>query len=167
MNQNVLLGLIVILAVGIPFCLSSLQKTNYSMIENYTNLGTSPVPSHNYKQPKLFPKNDVLLQDSFPLTGRNGVSNDQGSKIWWHYPIFEVGSYDQITNNLKFSNNPDTGRCMPADVCGTLYKEYQTQNNYVFSQPPVKPKCGTRVNYSYTPTASFLPYRAKTANILY
>ena len=166
MNQNVLLSLIVVLAVGIPVFFTSLQKINPSMMENYTNLGTSPVPTHNYKQPKLFPKNDALLEDSYPLTGRNGVSNDQGSKIWWHYPIFEVGSYDQITNNLKFSNNPDTGRCMPADVCGTLYKEYQTQSNYVFPQPPVKPECGSRINYYYTPT-NFFPFRAKTANILY
>jgi hypothetical protein len=166
MNQNLLFSLILILAIGIPVFFNSLQKMNQPIMENYTNLGTSPVPRNNYKQKYLFPQTDVLLEDSFPLTGRGGVSNDQGSKIWWHYPIFEVGSYDQITNNLKFSNNPDTGRCMPADVCGTLYKEYQTQSNYVFPQPPVKPECGSRINYYYTPT-SFLTYRADTANILY
>jgi len=163
MNQNLLLGLIVTLAIGIPVFF----KMQQNKIESYMNLGSTPVPTNNYKQPYLFPQTDVLLEDSFPLTGRGGVSNDQGSKIWWHYPIFEVGSYDQITNNLKFSNNPDTGRCMPADVCGTLYKEYQTQSNYVFPQPPVKPECGTRINYYYTSIASFLPFRADTANILY
>lgn len=164
MNQNLLLILILILSVGLPL----LYKMNLSSWEGYTNLGTSPVPTNNYLQKETYPfsKTDVLLQDSYPLTGENGVSIDQGSKIWWHYPIFEVGSYDQITNNLKFSNNPDTGRCMPADVCGALYKEYQTQSNYVFPLPPVNPECGSRINYYHTPS-SFLSYRADTTNILY
>jgi hypothetical protein len=165
MNKTILLLLILILAVAFPI----LFRMNMTY-ENYTNLGSSPVNNEQKKDFNNgkydFSKTDVLLQDSYPITGRKGVSEDQGSKIWWHYPIFEVGSYDQITNNIKFSNNPDTGRCMPADVCGTLYKEYQTQSNYVFPLPPVKPECGSRVNYYYTPT-SFLPYRADTANILY
>jgi hypothetical protein len=70
-------------------------------------------------------------------------------------------------NNLKFSNNPDTGRCMPADFCGTLYKEYQTQSNYVFPLPPAKiPQCGTRINYFNT-KVNLLPYRQDMQNILY
>jgi hypothetical protein len=138
-------------------------------VETYTNynddlLGANDLVTHDETYPKV--QNDVLLQDSFPITGRNGVSHDEASKIWWHYPIFEVGSYAQVTNNLKYSNNPDTGRCMPADVCGTLYKEYQTQSNYVTPLPPVKPECGTRINYYTTPT-NFLPFRADTTNILY
>jgi hypothetical protein len=162
MNKTFFL-IFILLIIFLSQALPAFQtRWNSALItENYTNLGTGgQYPSS---------QTDVLLQDSYPITGRNGVSNDQGSKIWWHYPIFEVGSFDQITNNLKFSNNPDTGRCMPADVCGALYKEYQTQSNYVFPQPPVTPESGTRVNYYYSPEQSFvsLPYRADTANILY
>ena len=166
MNKTIFILLILTLSLGFPIFF----KIKHNL-ENYTNLGSSPVPNFESKHlntTKSFSSTDVLLQDSYPITGRNGVSNDQGSKIWWHYPIFEVGSYDQITNNIRFSNNPDTGRCMPADVCGTLYKEYQTQSNYIFPLPPVKPECGSssRINYYYTPT-NMLPYKAATANILY
>ena len=109
----------------------------------------------------------MLLQDSYPTTKKNGVSDDQGSRIWWHYPIFEVGSFNQFTNNLKFSNNPDTGRCMPADVCGALYKDYQLQSNYVFPLPPARiPIKGTRVNYFDT-SINLLPYRQENANVMY
>ena len=109
---------------------------------------------------------NVLLQDSFPITGINGVSKDEGSKIWFHYPIFEVGSYDQITNNLKYPNNPDTGRCMPAEFCGTLYKEKQIESNYIKPLPPVNPNAGTRVGY-YTTDINMLPFRTDIPNILY
>ena len=127
--------------------------------ENYDNLGGGVYPAS---------VNNVLLEDVYPINSKSGVSKNSGHDIWWHYPIFEVGSYDQITNNIRFSNNPDTGRCMPADVCGTLYKEYQTQSNYVFPLPPVKPECGSnsRINYYYTNT-NMLPYKSETANILY
>ena len=165
MSKTILLVLILILAVVFPIFFKIVGITNN--YENYTNLGSSPI-NNDPKLKMIHPlsSTNVLLQDSYPITGHNGVSNDQGSKIWWHYPIFEVGSYDQITNNIKFSNNPDTGRCMPADICGSLYKEYQTQSNYVFPLPPVKPECGSRVNYYHAP-ASFLTYRADTSNILY
>jgi len=167
MNKTIFILLILTLALAFPMFF----KIKHNL-ENYTNLGSSPFtnPLNNLNtvnnNTKTFSSTDVLLQDSYPITGRNGVSNDEASKIWWHYPIFEVGSYDQITNNIRFSNNPDTGRCMPADVCGTLYKEFQTQSNYVFPLPPVKPECGSRINYYYTNT-NMLPYKADTANILY
>lgn len=163
MNKNTLLVLILILAVGAPI----MYKMSNS-IEKYTNLGSSPFTNsaNTNKNAYPFSETDVLLQDSYPVTGKSGVSVDQGSKIWWHYPIFEVGSYDQITNNIRFSNNPDTGKCMPAEVCGALYKDSQNQSNYVYPLPPVKPECGSRVNYYYTPT-NFNSFRADTENILY
>jgi hypothetical protein len=132
--------------------------------ENYTNYSLEEAEG---KYPYI--QKSVLVQDSFPRKeNKIGLlSKDQGSHIWWHYPIFEVGSFDQFTNNLKFSNNPDTGRCMPADVCGTLYKEYQTQSNYVYPLPPAKiPQCGTRINYFNT-KVNLLPYRQDMQNILY
>ena len=167
MNQNLLLALILFLAVGIPFFYNVNGRSESYTTETYTNLGTTALTHQEVSGGKYpFSQTDVLLQDSFPITGRSGVSGDQGSKIWWHYPIFQVGSYAQLTNNLKFSNNPDTGRCMPADVCGALYKEYQTQSNYVFPLPPVTPECGVRINYAHT-DSNFFPFRADTTNILY
>jgi hypothetical protein len=87
--------------------------------------------------------------------------------MWWHYPVFKVGSYEQITNNLKYPNNPDVGQCMPADFCGTLYKEFQPKLNEAEILPPVPLSCnGTRVNY-YNTAPNMLPYKNDTTNILY
>jgi hypothetical protein len=109
---------------------------------------------------------DVLVQDTYPITGKNGVSNDGANKIWWRYPIFEVGSYKQITNNIRYPNNPDTGRCMPSNFCGTLYKDKILKSNYVEPLPPVNPESGTRVGY-FTTDINMLPFRTDEPNVLY
>jgi hypothetical protein len=108
----------------------------------------------------------VLVQDTYPITGKNGVSNDGSNEIWWHYPIFEVGSYDQITNNIRYSNNPDTGKCMPANFCGALYKEKQLKSNYIKPLLPIDPTSGTRIGY-FTTDINMLPFRTDVPNILY
>jgi hypothetical protein len=109
---------------------------------------------------------DVLVQDTYPITGKNGVSNDGSNKIWWHYPIFEVGSYKQITNNIRYPYNPDTGRCMPANFCGALYKDKHLKSNYTEQLPPVNPTAGTRVGY-FTTDVNMLPFRTDEPNVLY
>lgn len=147
---------IIILMAAVAFIL--LYNT-YSRIEGFS-LGDA---TGEYPKSQI----DVLVQDSYPITGKNGVSTETSYKMWWHYPIFEVGSYKQITNNLKYPNNPDTGRCMPADVCGALYKEQQFKSNYIEPLPPVNPNCdGARVGYFWT-DINMLPFRNDEANILY
>jgi len=138
--------------------------------ENYQNYDINSAMSTGlggYKKDKQsFPETDVLLQDSYPLTGRKGISNNGAANIWWHYPIFELGSYDQITNNIRYSNTPDEGTCMPASMCGALYKEKQLKTNYVKPLPPINPECGTRVGYFDT-NVNLLPFRSDMQNILY
>ena len=109
---------------------------------------------------------DVLVQNTYPITGKNGVSNDGSNKMWWRYPIFEVGSYKQITNNIRYPNNPDTGRCMPANFCGALYKNKFLKSNYIEPLPPVDPTAGTRVGY-FTTDVNMLPFRTDEPNVLY
>ncbi len=70
--------------------------------------------------------------------------------MWWHYPIFKVGSFDQITNNLKYPNNPDIGNCMRAEFCGALYKTKHLKSNHIKPLLPVNDSCGTRVGYFST-----------------
>ena len=53
---------------------------------------------------------DPLL-DSFPSTGEKNVNDNTYNKIWWKYPIFPVGSFNQITNNLRYRRNPDDDNC--------------------------------------------------------
>ncbi len=111
-------------------------------------------------------ENNVLVQDTYPITGINGVSDESGSKMWWRYPIFEVGSFKQMTNNIRYPNNPDDARCTPADVCYALYKDKNMGSNVVTPLPPVDPNSGTRVGYFAT-DENLLPFRTDVPNILY
>jgi hypothetical protein len=104
-------------------------------------------------------EDEVLLQDDYPVTKNMGVTKNSASTIWWNYPIFKVGSYAQITNNLKYPNNPDNGQCMPAEFCGALYENKPNMpTNFVNPLDPV-PNCpGARINY-YTTQSNLLEFK--------
>jgi hypothetical protein len=159
MKQVVLLFIILVLALGIPFFLKNFET--FKKFEGYTNYtldqANGPYPSA---------QTEVLVQDTYPAIGKNEISNNNANDIWWHYPIFELGSYKQITNNIRYPNNPDEGTCMPASMCGALYHEKQLKSNYVEPLPPVNPDCGTRVGYFDT-DVNLLPFRTNMQNILY
>ena len=156
MNQIVFLFLILVLAIGLPLFF----KLNNS-IEGYNNYSLARAMGD-------FPdaQTKVLVQDTYPPIGKNEISNETAADIWWHYPTFKVGSYDQITNNIRYPNNPDEGTCMPASMCGALYHEKKTGSNYIEQLPPVNPTSGTRIGY-FTTDDNLLPFRTDTPNILY
>lgn len=165
MAKYIFLIIIIILALGLQLFYNMFNSIK--MIENYTNYDTTVTRGlGGYEGNYPFSESDVLLEDTYPLTGRKGISNNGASNIWWHYPIFELGSYDQITNNIKYPNNPDEGTCMPASICGSLYKEKQLKTNYITPLPPINPTCGTRVGYFNT-DINLLPFRTDVPNILY
>jgi hypothetical protein len=104
----------------------------------------------------MFPKNilreetyesDILIQDTFPLTGNANVSDKQSADVWWKYPIFKVGSYAQVTNNIKYPKNPDIGRCTRIEMCDALYENRANKSNVVVPLPPVEPSMNPRVGY--------------------
>jgi hypothetical protein len=165
MSKYIFLIIIIILALGLPLFYNMFNSIK--MIEKYTGYDITSNPGLGDDQGKYtFSQTSVLVEDIYPLTGRNGISNNGASNIWWHYPIFELGSYDQITNNLRYSDNPDEGTCMPASMCGSLYKEKHLGTNYVKPLPPINPECGTRVGY-FTTDINLLPFRTDVPNILY
>ena len=153
MNDKILLILILILSVGLPlfFNISESMKNQ----EGYSNLTLESSIG------KISLSGDVLVQDTYPITGRNGISNDGASDIWWHYTIFEVGSYKQITNNVRYPHNPDEGTCMPASMCGALYRNKKIGSNIVTPLPPVNPMCGTRVGY-FSTNKNLLPFKSNS-----
>lgn len=159
MNNLIFLFIIIILAIGIPFLF------NFSnILEGYSNYQLNQsigiVPNS---------QTEVLVQDTYPPIEKNELSNNTSDDIWWHYPVFKLGSYKQITNNIKYPNNPDEGTCMPASMCGALYKDKHIGTNTFKPLPPVNPECGKRVGYFNTNTQliNSLPYRTDMANILY
>jgi hypothetical protein len=143
MNETVFLFLILVLAIGLPLFFKINESFKY-MSEGFTNYTLAGTTGN-------FPcaVTDVLLQDTYPITGTNGVSDKSSDEMWWRYPIFQLGSYTQMTNNIKYPNNPDDARCTPSNFCYALYKDKQIGTNIVNPLPPVD-STGTRVGYFST-----------------
>lgn len=102
---------------------------------------------YDLSTPGTFPKSvsQAILND-YELINKNETSNNNYNQIWWHYPVFKLGSYKQITNNLKYYDNPDNGTCVRADFCGALYKNKKdNKTNITLPLPPVEQ--GLRVGY--------------------
>jgi hypothetical protein len=136
MNKSVFLLLLIILGLTLPLIF------NFSnILEGYSNNSLE-------KSAGEFPnaQTNILLQDTYPPIGKNQLSNNSANDIWMDYPVFQLGSYDQTTNNLRYPKNPDEGTCMPASMCGALYHDKNIGDNYISPLPPVSDN-GTRVGY--------------------
>ncbi len=150
--------LLIILAIGMPlvFNLSNFMEgfSNYHLDQSSGNFPNA--------------QTQVLVQDTYPAIGKNQISNDTANDIWQDYPTFSLGSYEQITNNIRYPDNPDIGRCTPASMCGALYHKKQLGNNIVTPLPPVSTS-GTRVGYFSTDEQLIdsLPFRTDMHNVLY
>jgi hypothetical protein len=148
--------MLIILAIVLPLFLRNIEGfSNYKLDQ-----ATGKFPDSQTR---------VLVQDTYPPIGKNQISDETSNDMWWHYPIFTLGSYKQITNNIRYPNNPDVGRCTPGSICGALYHKKFLGSNYVTPLPPVNSECGTRVGYFTTDEQliTSLPYRTNMQNILY
>jgi hypothetical protein len=159
MNQIVFLFLILVLAVGMPLFLNNYKS--FKISEGYSNYTLDGAMGK-------FPESqtDVLLQDTYEAIGKNELSDESAYEMWWRYPTFKLGSYKQITNNIRYPNNPDEARCTPANMCYALYNNKNLGSNYIKPLPPVNPICGTRVGYFDT-EKNLLPFRTDEPNVLY
>jgi len=160
MNKNIFLFLILVLLIGTALFFKINDSIN-NIKDGFTNYTLAGAEGD-------FPNalTDVLVQDTYPITGINGVSDESANEMWWRYPIFELGSYKQMTNNIRYPDNPDNARCTPANMCYALYKDKKIGSNIVEPLPPVNPTCGTRVGY-FSTNKNLLPFRTNVANILY
>jgi len=156
MNKFVFLFIILLLSICLPFFIYTSK-----FMEGYTNYNLAGAQG---EYPNA--QTEVLVQNTYPAIGKNKISNNTAYDIWWHLPVFKLGSYDQITNNIRYPNNPDVGTCMPASMCGALYHEKFIKTNYVKPLPPLDPNKGTRVGYFDT-DYNLLPFRNNMSNILY
>lgn len=120
-------------------------------IKKRVNEGFSPVynfKSNDLKTPGDFPISvDQAILDDYPLIGKNDISQDSASEIWWHYPSFKVGSFKQMTNNLRYFKNPDIGICTRPEFCGALYHDIKNKTNIITPLPEAEEGSGARVGY--------------------
>ena len=135
MKGKFLLIFILVVSIAIPFFYKSYEPFTLGNM-----LGEETTTNKQVED-------NVLLQDTFPLTGNTSVSDKQSADVWWKYPIFKVGSYAQITNNIKYPRNPDTGRCMRVEMCDALYDNRENKSNVVVPNPPVESSLNPRVGY--------------------
>ena len=119
--------------------------------------------------PGIFPNSiDTAILDDYPLIGKNKTSNKNYSDIWWEYPTFKLGSFKQITNNLKYHDNPDQGTCVPADFCNALYYNKKDKySNIIVPLPPAEEGNGARVGYFRTEPNELYFSIPTNENILY
>ncbi len=158
MNQIIFLLMLLILAVGLPLVFNIPP-----IFEGYSNYKSNQAMG-DYPNAQT----EVLVQDTYPPIGKNQLSDNTASDIWREYPIFTLGSYEQITNNIRYPDDPDEGTCMPASMCGALYEKKIIGSNIVNPLPPAS-NSGTRIGYFTTneQLVDSLPFDSEGPNILY
>lgn len=131
--------------------------------------GFSIVKRFSELDPDSYPRSvEKPILDSFPLTGSKETSLNNYNQIWWHYPVFSLGSYEQITNNIRHNYNPDEGTCIRADFCGALYKDkHGIKSNVITPLPPAEEGEGARVGYFRTEPNELFYSIPTNENILY
>ena len=162
MDLILYMSFITLLFIVIIFLSDSIGRFSNEGFSNY-----SLEQSTQNKYPES--QTNVLVQNTYPPIGKNQLSNNTSNDIWQDYPVFPLGSYKQITNNIRYPDNPDEGTCMPASMCGALYHNKHIGSNVISPLPPVQKSCGTRVGYFNTDyrIITSLPYKSDLANILY
>ena len=88
--------------------------------------------------------NPMMEDSQFPYDKPGGLSDESYRTQWKEYPVGEIGSYQQTTNNVRYWASPCNGTTAPADMCGGLYEKIVPEKN-CFPAPPQK-HC-LRVNY--------------------
>jgi len=139
--------------ICLTFFIFIVLMSSFFYKEGYSNNNLELIPG-TYPQTTETP----LLTDSYPWTRERNVGKNTYYDIWWNYPTFRVGSYTQITNNLKYPNNPDDGQCRPAEFCNVLYNDHQIASNISQPLPPAPSVTSdsVRVGYYSTPLNLFL-----------
>ena len=157
MKSGISFIIIVIILIVALFFISTIPLTGKEGFSHY-----------NLQEPGVFPESVSLpILNNYKYTGHRNVSNDSMNDIWWYYPSFGVQSYKQITNNLRYRNNPDEGTCSRADFCGALYRNKSHPSNSVFPLPEAQEGPGARVNY-YRTEPNLLTFSIPTnENIIY
>jgi hypothetical protein len=140
-------------------------------IKQRLNEGFRPVynfKSNDLTTPGEFPISvDQAILNDFPLIGKNYVSNDSASEMWWKFPIFGVSSYKQLTNNLRYFKNPDIGICTRPEFCGALYHDIKNKSNIILPLPEAEEGKGARVGYYRTEPNNLFWSIPTNENILY
>ena len=114
MKNKSYLSIVMIMVIGTIIICSLNDKYNFETYQNINSLGDD-----NY-----------LLKGVYPINN-NPVSNQTYSREWKNYPIFNIPSYSQMTNNLRYFKNPNIAISSPEDFLDTFYNNKSNISNIV------------------------------------
>ena len=107
------------------------------------------------------------LADMFPFIGKNQVTRNSGTDIWWKFPSFGLTSTKQLTNNLKYHRSPDNGTASRAEFSGAMYKPVRNKTNVISPMGEAETGPGVRVGY-YRSEPNLLSFsNSGNTNVLY
>ena len=155
-------ALYVVLAIAFMcFGLNMCSKNKNNWKEGFAALSPGSFPDAS-----TYP----ILYNDYPVKPPPvGVSDMSASDLWTFYPVFD-NSYAQYTNNVRYWETPNNGKCSRAEVCGTLYNNKPIKDLNIVPVPkPISPNSEVRrVNFyrSEPMTCPSVP-TTDTANCLY
>lgn len=126
---------VVVMCVGLNMCFRSQRKEGFML----------PLAPGSFPDASTYP---VLYKD-YPLKNPiGGVSNMSSTDLWTYYPVFD-NSYAQYTNNVRYWETPNNGKCTPPEMCGTLYNDKSVKDLNIVPVPkPISMNLNVRrVNY--------------------
>ena len=131
-------GMLFLHSYGVYSVLRRLGFPSDSVLQGFQNYRDRAFLAQSEEKP--------LLDNMYPVL-KNGEHLPQ-KDMWKYEPVFEVGSFRQITNNIRYPINPDNGSCTPGSMCGVMYGNREWGNNEVHALPqvPFRPD-ETRVGY--------------------
>jgi len=154
-------------AVSDTTLFASDNESKTQVHNNKVDLTASP---HQYSSPSSLDESGafpgavttVLLADTYPTTTRNESGNSDYKDVYTQYPQFSVRNTQNITNNIRYPQNPEIGKAIPAEFNNTFYKTKSQGNNYADMLPPAPlvSANSVRVNYFTTPVNLFLSPQA-------
>lgn len=124
---------VIVLSLLLSPLINKITKIN----EGYKNITYGKYPDSTDK---------VLLECSYNLKKNPNLNDMSSEELWIKYPRSNTdGSYIQETNNKRYRNTPDNGKCYPAAFCDSLYDYTEITKPNEISIP--KSTNGKRVNF--------------------
>lgn len=83
-----------------------------------------------YQNLNSLDEDNYLLKGVYPISN-NPISTQTYSREWKNYPKFNIPSYSQMTNNLRYFKNPNIANSSPEDFLDTFYNKKSNLSNIV------------------------------------